>query len=283
MNGTVRTACLQLNPGNDLGRNLAAIADLTAAAVADGATLVALPEFATFLDRSSQAMRASATAEADSIALPVLCGLARQHGIWLLIGSLVMLADGAPESKLANRSFLVAPDGGVVARYDKIHLFDARLPDGRSVGESRHYTGGTQAVVVQTPFGGIGMTICYDLRFPDLYRRLAQAGAGILTVPAAFTAETGRAHWEPLLRARAIETGCFVLAPATCGTHPGDWQTHGHAMIVDPWGTVLASCDARPHSFCIADVDLSATRHSRARIPSLATNPDFTFAVSQAL
>lgn len=270
-----RAACLQLTPGNDIAINLAEIACLVGLAVIQGATLVALPEFATYLDRSSQSMRSSASAMEDSTVLTTLRALARQHGIWLLVGSLVVLADGTPDSKLANRSVLIAPAGEVVAHYDKIHLFDARLQDGRTVGESRHYVGGARAPVVRTPVGAIGMTVCYDLRFPQLYRGLARAGAEILSVPSAFTAETGQAHWEPLLRARAIETGCYVLAPATCGTHPGDWQTYGNAMIIDPWGKILDQCDDQPGTFCIADINTAYCEKVRGRIPSLTTNPEF--------
>lgn len=275
MSATCRAACLQLTPGNDLAANMAEIARLVGLAVRQGATLVSLPEFTTFLDRSSQSMRSSASAVDDSAVLTALRALARQHGIWLLVGSVVILSDGTPESKLVNRSFLITATGEIAAHYDKIHLFDARLQDGRTVGESRHYLGGTSAPVVRTPVGAIGMSVCYDLRFPQLYRGLARGGAEILSVPSAFTAETGRAHWEPLLRARAIETGCYVLAPATCGTHPGDWQTYGHAMIIDPWGKVLDQCEDQPGTYCIADIDTAYCETVRGRIPSLFTNPEF--------
>lgn len=271
MTAPFRAACVQVSPGNDLAENLAMISRLVAQAAGQGATLVALPEFATFLDRDSRAMRGSA----NSAALDNLCDLARQHCVTLLVGSLVMQSDEDPDGRLANRSFLIDPEGRVLAEYDKIHLFDATLSDGRVVGESRHYRGGKTAPVVDTPLGAIGMTVCYDLRFPQLYRALAQAGAEILSIPAAFTAETGAAHWEPLLRARAIETGCFVLAPATSGTHPGNWQTWGHAAIIDPWGRILASCGGETSGYCIAEIDTSATATARSRIPSLTTNPAF--------
>ena len=270
-----KAACLQLSPGNDLARNLAAIAGLVARAAADGAALVALPEFATYLDRSSSSMRASSSTEADSEALSTLRAMAPQHGVWMLIGSLVIRPDGDCEGRLVNRSLLVTPQGTVAARYDKIHLFDARLPDGRTVGESRQYRGGDRAVVVQTPLGRIGMSVCYDVRFPQLYRKLAMAGAEILTIPAAFTAQTGKAHWETLLRARAIENGCYVLAPATVGTHPGDWHTHGHAMIIDPWGRILGSCQSEENAICASYIRLSECGKARAQITSLSTNPDY--------
>jgi deaminated glutathione amidase len=275
MTGSFRAACLQVSPGNDLAANLTVIEALTEEAARQGANLVALPEFATFLDRDSRAMRGSAAIEANEQALTALRALARRHGILLLVGSLVTQTEEGPEGHLANRSFLIGADGQVLASYDKIHLFDATLSDGRVVGESRHYRGGDVAPVVATDRGAIGMTVCYDLRFPQLYRELARAGAEILAIPAAFTAETGAAHWEPLLRARAIETGCFVLAPATCGTHPGNWQTWGHAMIIDPWGHVLASCGDELSCLCVAEIDPSACAATRSRIPSLTTNPSF--------
>jgi predicted amidohydrolase len=281
MTTTVRAACIQLTPGNDLAENLRAITGLVGRTVAAGAGLVAIPEFATYLDRSSASMRSSASTQESSKALAELRGLAKDNRVWLLVGSIVVLQEGQGDGRLLNRSFLVSPGGAICGHYDKIHLFDARLSDGRVVGESKHYAGGESAPVIRTPFGKVGMTICYDLRFPELYRRLALAGADILSIPAAFTAETGRAHWEPLLRARAIENGCYVLAPATCGTHPGDWKTHGHAAIVDPWGEIVAQCDGLEQGFAIADLDLKRVGEARARIPSLNTNP--TYAVAECL
>lgn len=281
MSTATRAACLQFTPGNDLQHNLRTIEKLVQAAAAQGATLVALPEFATYLDRSSASMRSSASTQANSVALKQLQRLAQASNVWMLIGSLVLFQEDDPDGKLMNRSFLLAPDGAVWGRYDKIHLFDARLSDGRVVGESRHYGPGKTAVVAQAPFGNVGMTICYDLRFPHLYRQLAQGGAEILMVPAAFAAETGKAHWEALIRARAIENGCYLLAPATCGVHPGDWETYGHASIVDPWGNIIAACDGAEEGFAIADLDVSRVADVRSRIPSLATNP--TFAVVECL
>jgi deaminated glutathione amidase len=271
-----RAGCLQLTPGNVLSDNLAEVSRVVAAAARDGVQLAALPEFTTYLDRDSRSMRSSATTQAQSNALLTLRHLAAEHGVWMLVGSLVMLAEGNPSGKLSNRSFLLDDKGAVVATYDKIHLFDAQLSDGRTVGESRHYIGGDQAVVADTPLGQIGMSVCYDLRFPSLYRTLALAGAQLLMVPSAFTAETGEMHWEPLLRARAIETGCFVLAPATCGVHPGGWHTYGHASIVDPYGKILAGCGRGTGTFCAADIDLELCSQAQARIPSLQTNPPYS-------
>lgn len=275
MSRAFRAACLQLNPGNDTGQNLAQISQLMAQAVGQGAELVALPEFACFLDRDSKAMREAACLQSESHALAELRDMARRQSVWLLVGSLVVERDEDPNGRLANRSFLLSPDGNIVAIYDKIHLFDAKLADGRTVGESRHYIGGTVAPVIETELATLGLTVCYDLRFPQLYRALAQAGAEVLTVPAAFTAETGEAHWEPLLRARAIETGCYVLAPATGGTHPGNWQTHGHAAIIDPWGRIIAECRGTEAGYCMAEIDPGQSSAARARIPSLQTNPTF--------
>jgi deaminated glutathione amidase len=270
----VRAACLQLNPGNDLQRNLADISSLIERAAGEGAALIALPEFTSFLDRSSASMRSSAHPEDRHPALAHLCAEAMRHKAWLLVGSLVIAGEG-DGGKLANRSFLISPDGHVHGRYDKIHLFDARLADGRVIGESKHYEPGTAAVVAHTPFAVIGMTVCYDLRFPSLYRDLARAGAEILAVPAAFAAETGKAHWEPLVRARAIENGCFVLAPTTYGSHPGDWETYGHAMIIDPWGDIIARCGGGDRGVAVADLDIDQVAEVRGRIPSLSTNPSY--------
>lgn len=278
-----KAACVQITPGNDLEKNLREVERMIGAAAADGAQFVALPEFATFLDRDSRSMRSSATSEAGSAALVLLREQAATHGVWLLIGSLVILWEDDERHRLANRSFLIAPDGAIIGTYNKIHLFDALLEDGRIVGESRHYKGGSEAIVVDTPIGRIGMSICYDVRFPHLYRALARAGADILVVPSAFTAETGAAHWDALLRARAIETGCYVLAPATTGIHPGDWHTYGHARIVDPWGAVVAECGEESGTFCAASIDIEKSRKARARIPSLTTNPEFSLPPAAAV
>lgn len=283
MSRMFRAACLQLCPGNDLGRNLSDISHWMAQAVGKGAEFVALPEFASYLDRDSKSMRSSAALQDQSHALAELRDLARRNAVWMLIGSLVMERDEEPGGRLANRSFLIAPSGKIAASYDKIHLFDATLSDGRMVGESRHYAGGAIAPIVDTPLANFGMSICYDLRFPQLYRALALAGAEIVTIPAAFTAETGTAHWEPLLRARAIETGCYVLAPATVGLHPGNWQTYGHAAIIDPWGRVIAECPGDSSGFCIAEIDPTQSAAVRARIPSLTTNPTFEILRKNAL
>ena len=196
---------------------------------------------------------------------------AARSGAWLLIGSLAVRLDA---DTVVNRSILLAPDGAIAARYDKIHMFDVDLPGGESYRESKMFQPGDRAALVETPWGGVGMTICYDLRFAALYRALAQAGAGILTVPSAFTRVTGEAHWHVLLRARAIETGTFVVAPAQCGSHPGGRETYGHTLIVDPWGTVVAEGGDAP-GIVHAEIDLGAVAKARARIPALGHDRNF--------
>jgi predicted amidohydrolase len=194
-------------------------------------------------------------------------------GTWLLIGSLA-LKSGAPDGRFVNRSFLIAPSGDIAARYDKIHMFDVALSGEETYRESAAFRPGTRAVCADTPLGRIGLTICYDLRFPALYRGLAQAGAQILTVPSAFTVPTGGAHWHTLLRARAIETGSFVLAPAQCGQNTARRSTYGHSLAVSPWGEILADAGERP-GVSTVDFDLAAVEHARQRLPSLAHDRDY--------
>jgi deaminated glutathione amidase len=202
---------------------------------------------------------------------------AKAAGIWLLIGSLGLLTHDA-DGRFANRSFLIGPDGEIVARYDKIHMFDVNVSPTEVYRESEGYRPGTRAVLAETPFGTVGMTVCYDLRFPALYRRLAQAGAQILTVPAAFNHITGAAHWEALLRARAIETGCFVLAPAQTGFHPETAgkgrRTHGHSLAIAPWGEVLAD-GGTDVGVTFVDLDLARVKEARHRVPSLTHDRGF--------
>jgi deaminated glutathione amidase len=213
---------------------------------------------------------------------PTLAALrdqAAKAGIWLLIGSLAVKTRDS-DGRFANRSFLIAPDGGIAARYDKIHMFDVNVSEAEVYRESAAYRPGSQAVVAQTSFAKIGMTVCYDVRFPKLYRHLAQAGAEILTVPAAFNHVTGAAHWEMLLRARAVETGCFVLAPAQTGFHTEPLtqgkgrRTHGHSLTISPWGEVLADGGTDP-GVTFVDLDLAEVAKARARIPSLSHDRDF--------
>ena len=268
---TLRVACLQLCPSDDLDGNAQAALALAREAVRAGAQFLLLPEYAAVLHGSGRVMRETARPEDAHTLLIELRALARESGVWILIGSLTIPVQ---DERIANRSVLISGDGELVARYDKIHMFDATLPSGRSIRESSLYQPGTQAVVAGTPWGGLGLSICYDLRFPYLYRALAAAGAVFMAVPSAFTASTGPLHWEALVRARAIENGCFVFAPATCGTHPGDHATHGHSLIVDPMGRILADGGTEP-GICYADIDPGETTRVRGMLPSLAHTRSF--------
>jgi predicted amidohydrolase len=198
--------------------------------------------------------------------------LARELGIWLHIGSMAVLA--TPD-KIANRSFLFTPDGAIAASYDKIHMFDVQLPDGESYRESKSFQAGDRAVLAELPWGRLGLTICYDLRFPTLYRALAKAGASFIAVPSAFTVPTGQAHWHTLVRARAIETQCFVFAAAQAGEHENGRRTFGHSLIVSPWGGILAEGDGVNPSVIFADVELEAIAEARRRVPSLEHDRPF--------
>jgi predicted amidohydrolase len=263
--------CVQLSPGDDRQANIEQVASGVREAARQGASLVVLPEYATFLHTSGSVMRNSALREEEDPALPQLRQLAREQGVWLLVGSLVLATD---DDKLANRSFLISSQGETVARYDKIHMFDATLPGGRVIRESSTYRSGTRAVVAGTPWAQLGLSICYDVRFPGLYRALSQAGAQVLAIPSSFAKATGTLHWRSLLQARAIENAAYVLAPDTCGTHPGGHQTHGHAMIVDPNGRVIAEAGDEPAVIC-ATIDLEAVAAARARLPSLCHDRAF--------
>jgi len=248
------------------------------AAAAGGAGFVLTPECTNALSSSREHQRAVFHHEEDDPTLAALRAEAAALGVWLLIGSLGLKTNDA-DGRFANRSFLIGPDGAVVARYDKIHMFDVTVSESETYRESAWYRPGAQAVVTETPFGQIGMTVCYDVRFPHLYRALAQSGAQIITVPAAFNHITGAAHWEVLLRARAIETGCFVLAPAQTGFHPEavgkGRRTHGHSLVIAPWGEVLADGGNAP-GVVFADLDLSQVASARGRVPSLSHDRGFT-------
>jgi len=263
---SLKAACLQVNASNDMDANIQAAAALACDARAAGADLVVMPENVSMMEWGRANILAKALPEADHKALHAFKELARETGLWLHTGSLsVLLEEG---DRVANRSYVLSPEGEVVAQYDKIHMFDVDLGEGERYRESATFAPGREAVLAETPWAPVGMTICYDLRFPQLYRTLAQAGAQILTVPAAFTRVTGKAHWHVLLRARAIETGSFVLAPAQCGEHAGGRQTFGHALIVSPWGAILADAGEQP-GYIMATLDLDQVSEARGKVPSL--------------
>ncbi len=265
-----RAALVQLTAGEQPDDNCAKTEKFIREAAAGGAEFILTPENTNMItfDRALQAERLHS--EADDPTLARLQAVAAELGVWLLIGSLAVKT----HDKLANRSFLIGPDGLVVAKYDKIHMFDVELGNGESYRESAIIQAGNQAVLAQTDIGAVGLSVCYDLRFAGLYRQLAQAGAQILTVPAAFTVPTGQAHWEVLLRARAIETGSYLLAPAQTGTHPNGRKTYGHSLAVDPWGKVLAD-GATTEGVTFVDLDLNQAAEARRRIPSLQHDKDF--------
>ena len=267
-----KAACLQVNAGTDMSANIERAALLACDAKAAGADLVLMPENVSMMEWGRSAIIAKALREDRHDALFAFRELARDTGLWLHCGSLAILLDG---DRVANRSFLIDPEGVIRARYDKIHMFDVDLGNGEAYRESATFAPGHDAVSASLPWGKIGLSICYDLRFPQLYRRLAQAGAQFLAVPSAFTRTTGRAHWHVLLRARAIETGCFVLAPAQCGEHAGGRQTYGHALIVSPWGTILADAGEEP-GYVFASLDPGQVAEARGKVPSLNHDRDFS-------
>ena len=268
---TVRIACLQTNSGNDFEANLTALAAMTREAAAGGARFVLSAEHVLMMDGSGRTMREKALAPDGQPALSALTALSRELAVWQLVGSLTLKSD---DGRIVNRSLLISAEGKVVASYDKIHMFDATLPGGTVIRESRAYRPGEHAVVAETPWGRLGMSVCYDLRFPQLYRALGHAGAELLSVPSAFTVPTGRAHWHVLLRARAIENAAFVIAPALCGDHPGMRTTYGHSLVVDPWGEVVADGGEGP-GIVYADLDLAQVEQVRGMLPSLMHDRPF--------
>jgi predicted amidohydrolase len=272
MSKVFTAACVQMNTGDDLEANIiAAVAGIREAA-GKGAGFVATPENTTMIVKGRAATLAKALPEPEHPAMTAFASLAEELGIWLLIGSLTVKLN---TEQAANRSLLFAPDGALAARYDKIHMFDVDIPDGQSYRESSTFRAGGETALVELPWGKLGMTVCYDMRFPTLYRAYAQAGANFVTVPSAFTKFTGEAHWHVLLRARAIETGCFVIAPAQCGTHAGGRQTYGHSLIVAPWGEVLADGGTDP-GVVLAEIDPARVTEARRMVPSLAGDRPFS-------
>jgi predicted amidohydrolase len=276
MNAAFRAGLVQMCSGRDVGRNLADASMLVREAAGRGARYVQTPEVTTLMEMDRARLYASIGPEEGNAAVAHFSALASELGIWLHLGSMaVLLGNG----KIANRSLLFAPTGEIAARFDKIHMFDVELPGGESYRESRNYQPGKAGVLAALPWGTLGLTVCYDLRFPHLYRALAKAGAAFLAVPSAFTRRTGEAHWHVLLRARAIENGCFVLAAAQAGRHESGRETYGHSLIVSPWGEVIAETGEEP-SVVVADIRPRDVLEARQRIPSL--QHDQPFQISRA-
>ena len=277
MSKSFKAACVQMNSAAEIAPNLESASALIRAAAGAGAQLVMTPENTTLIEPNRGRALAKTPPEEAHPGVPHFAALARELSLWLLIGSMPVRAD---DKRIANRSFLFDPNGAVAARYDKIHMFDVDLPNGETYRESNGVKPGEEAVVASTPWGGLGLTICYDVRFGYLHRALAHAGAAMLTVPAAFTVPTGQAHWHVLLRARAIETGCYVFAPAQTGEHAEGRLTYGHSLIVSPWGEVLADAGEKP-GFVIADVDLDEVQKARSMVPALRHDREFQRPLSQ--
>jgi predicted amidohydrolase len=265
-----RAAAVQMRSGVDVAANVAETERLIREATAAGADYVLTPEMTTILDRSRKHLLACVDREEFDPSLARFRELAAELGIHLHVGSMAIRVG---EDTIANRAFVIAPDGEVIARYDKIHMFDVDLA-GESYRESKLYQAGTAAATAELPWARLGLSICYDIRFPYLYRSLAHSGASVIAIPAAFTRITGEAHWHVLLRARAIETGAFVVAAAQGGRHEDGRETYGHSMIVDPWGTIIAEAGNEP-GIIVADIDPDMSATVRARIPALAHDRPF--------
>ncbi len=274
MNTKLTVACVQMNSTAHVAENIEAATALIREAASHGADFIALPENA-FLMATGETFQQQVYPEANHPAIVAMRKLAQEIRRWILIGSVMCREAG--QEKCANRSVLINAAGNVAATYDKIHLFDVEIPGGESHYESHRIASGAQAVVADTPWGGVGLSVCYDVRFPHLYRDLAKNGAAILTVPAAFTRFTGeKGGWHVLNRARAMENGCFVLAPAQCGTHEGanGRQTYGHSLIIDSWGTILAEAGDAP-GVIVAEIDTAKVAETRTVMPSLRHDRDY--------
>ena len=266
-----RAACIQNTASRDIEANVGWVCARIDEAVAGGAEFIAVPETVGLIEPVNAQIPAATSSEADDAGLAAFRGKAREHGVMVLVGSQLILDQG----RIFNRSFVLDRKGEIRARYDKLHMFDIELSNGENYLESEAIAAGDKAVLVDTEWGRLGLSICYDLRFGALYRALAQAGAEFITIPAAFTQTTGKAHWHTLVRARAIETGCYVLAPNQCGHHCDKRYSYGHSLIVDPWGEILADCGAEP-GVIYADIDLAAVARARSRIPALKNERPFT-------
>ncbi|MFA5901968.1 MAG: carbon-nitrogen hydrolase family protein, partial [Hyphomicrobium sp.] len=266
-----RVGLVQLCSGRDVNKNIAAASVLIRDAAKGGAQYVQTPEMTNIMELERDRLLPVLQTEDEDLALTQFRFLARELGIWLHIGSLALMGEGG---KPVNRSLLLSPAGAVAARYDKIHMFDVDLGGGESYRESANYQAGRQAVIASMPWGQLGMTICYDLRFPHLHRALAKGGASFLAVPAAFTKPTGTAHWHTLLRARAIECQCYVFAAAQGGRHENGRETFGHSLVISPWGEILAEGGVQP-AVTFADVELQRLDDVRRQVPSLRHDRPF--------
>ena len=267
-----RLACVQVNAGSEIDSNLEATSILVKSAIREGAQLVSLPECVSLIEPDRDVLQQKCEVENSNRALAFFRHLATDYGIWLHVGSIAVLND---TGEISNRTFLIGPDGKIEARYDKIHMFDVDLGGSEVYRESDTYKPGTAATIADIPWGQLGLTICYDLRFPSLYNLLAQSGAHMIAVPSAFTQSTGRAHWHVLLRARAIETGCWIFAAAQCGSHGKGRKTYGHSLIVNPWGEIVSEAGDEPE-FIMADIDLSEVDNARQSIPVLHNSRNIT-------
>lgn len=271
MSHKCKVALVQMTSGPDIAENIAAAEALIRKAAGEGAQFILTPENTCHIRVPSTEKLKTAQGEVSNPILQKFSALAKELNVWLMAGSIsIKLSD----DKIANRCFVFDANGNIAAKYDKIHLFDVDLPTGEKHRESALFQPGNTAVLVKSPWAKIGLTICYDLRFPHLFRQLSKAGARILTVPSAFTVPTGQAHWHTLLRARAIENGAFVLAPAQCGTHEGGRKTFGHSLIIDPWGAILAEGDEEP-GIITAEIDLKAVETARNAIPALQHDREY--------
>ena len=268
-----KAAVLQYGAKGTPAETLPVMEGLIRQAAGQGARLICLPECASFLAADKQSLTFYAEEEAHSPTLKSLQTWAQTHAAVISVGSLMMRVPGT--DKIANRGYLIGRTGEILTSYDKIHLFDAQLGD-RNYRESDDFQAGHKLVSMPTELGHIGLSICYDLRFPHLYRQLAQRGAQIIVIPAAFTRITGAAHWHVLQRARAIETGCFILSAAQYGTHADGRKTFGHSLIINPWGEILAEAGEQTSGFVLADIDLMQIQHARQKIASLSHNPEFS-------
>lgn len=279
MSGKFTAACLQLSSTDVIAENIAMVTELARAARGEGADFILTPEVTSIVTKlRPDVIRSTTFSEDEDPAVAGFAALAGELGVWLLIGSIPIRVG---ETQVANRSFLFDPRGRIATTYDKIHMFDVDLPNGERYRESKAFAAGCRAVLADLPWGRLGLSVCYDIRFPHLYRSLAKAGADFLTVPAAFTKVTGEAHWHILLRARAIETGCFVFAPAQTGTHVGDGRkTYGHSLIIGPWGDILAEAGTEI-GFISAEIDTALIAKARGQVPALTHDVDYAVPVSR--